>query len=358
MTELSTYKAELEHNLLGEDTTHKYTDSAKSMLEGKTVLVTGAGGSVGSELVKQLHKIENIKNIICVDRDEYNLYNLELKLKGTALLTDEELVLGDISSYRSIKNIIQKFKPEIIFHAAAVKHLPLLEKSPDIAVSTNVMGTENVVRAAVECGVERLVNVSTDKAANPTSILGYTKRLAEIIAKSYNNGSTNISSVRFGNVFASRGSFIETLQRQINENRPVTITDKRMARYFMSIPQAAGLVIEAGALEGSGNTYVLDMGKPFLIVDVLNEYKKLVGKMDLEITYSGAREGEKLAEILFDDRENNQSTKHQKISKISVEDCDDEFIETIHQLYRDIEENKISDLEIKKKVEILANKYE
>ncbi len=338
---------------MGIDLNPEYTQEAKKLIKDKVVLVTGAGGSIGSEIVKQLN-ILHAKKVICVDRDEYALYRLQLSTTGSALLTDDTLVLADIQNYQSIKNIIATTKPDIVYHAAAVKHLPLLERSPDVAVLTNVMGTENVIRSAVECSVERFVNISTDKAASPSSVLGYTKRLAEMIGKTYSEKGTLISSVRFGNVFASRGSFIETLQWQIANNKPISITHPEMTRYFMSIPQAACLVIEASVLAKSGQTYVLDMGEQYNIHEVVQKYISLSNNPNATIVHTGIRLGEKMYEELYDRSEMSAKTAHPKISSVEVASPDDGFTVKLEQLYHDIRHALIDASHIKDAVKELT----
>jgi FlaA1/EpsC-like NDP-sugar epimerase len=325
--------------LLGRALDPVYTKTAMHYFKNKTILVTGAGGSIGSEIVNQLIEL-GAKKIVCVDRDEYALYNLDLNLNGSALLTDDTLVLADIRDYMVVDNIVKQWKPEIIFHAAAVKHLPLLERSPTAAFITNIIGTKNVIEAAINNGVEKFVNISTDKAADPTSVLGYSKRIAEMIASYHSTSNVMIASVRFGNVFASRGSFIETLQWQVLNEKDVTITDADATRFFMSIPQAAGLVIETSLIAKSGNTYVLDMDDPVKIVDVVNRYVEMVGADNTKIIFSGLRQGEKLHEILYDRREENSTTQHKKISTVRVPGGDEDFMLNLMQFSDEVMQNQ------------------
>jgi FlaA1/EpsC-like NDP-sugar epimerase len=302
--------------LLNREVLPVYGPEAQLIVEDQTVLVTGAGGSIGSEIVRQLIHL-GAGRVVCVDNDEYALYCLELDLRGSALLTDENFILADITCATELARIFVQFQPALVFHAAARKQLPLLEKSPAAAIMTNVMGTYLVAKACVDYGVKRFVNISTDKAARPTSILGMTKRLAEMVAMHFAGGTTKIASVRFGNVFGSRGSFVETFIYQIAHDLPVTVTDRASTRYFMTIPEAAGLVIEAAWQANQGDTFVLDMGESYAIVDLIHRYAALTHTQPA-INYTGLRQGEKLNEELFDPSETRQPTRHTAITAVSV----------------------------------------
>lgn len=343
--------------LLGRELNLTHTELARNFIDGKTVLVTGAGGSIGSEIVEQLVRLK-AKKIVCIDRDEYALYNLDLKLNGSALLTSESLILADICDYDAIDSIIKAWKPEMIFHAAAVKHLPLLERSPKSAYATNVIGTKNVIEAAMNNRVEQFVNISTDKAADPTSVLGYSKRIAEMIASYYSSGSMMIASVRFGNVFASRGSFIETMQWQVANSREVTITDAEATRFFMSIPQAASLVIETAAMAESGNTYVLDMEEPVKILDIFNKYIEITGASATKLKFSSLRQGEKMHERLYDHRESRQTTQHGKISTVRVSGGDEDFMLNLDRFTGEIMEHEHDASRLSAKLRSLAHENE
>lgn len=298
--------------LLGRNTIHVYGSEAKGLISNKTILVTGAGGSIGSEIVRQVHLLD-AKKVYYLDNDEFALYTLQMEQDGAALLDDDTYRLADIRDSRLMERLMQEVQPDIVFHAAAHKHLPLLERAPEAAVKTNVFGTESVMRAAVTAGVDRVVNISTDKAANPSSALGWSKRLAEHVASSYGNVTTKIASVRFGNVLGSRGSFLPTLITQIEQGTTIRITDPEVSRFFMTIPEAAGLVIEAACLAQQGETYVLDMGASVRIEDLVRRYVKLAGCKMPKIEYIGLRTGEKLTEELFDSREVHHTTSHARI---------------------------------------------
>ena len=230
--------------LLGRDGTPIYSFTAEELVKNKVILVTGAGGSIGSEIVRQLILLE-AKKIYCLDNDEYSLYRLSLEFNKDALLTNDNLILADIRDKISISRIFAQINPDIVYHAAAHKYLPLLERSPVEAINTNVFGTDNIASACVKYGVNYFVNISTDKAARPISVLGMTKRLAELCTAGYKReGVTKVASVRFGNVLGSRGSFLPTLMWQIENDKPLTITHPEVSRFFMTIPEAAALVIE------------------------------------------------------------------------------------------------------------------
>ena len=310
--------SDMASDLLARPIDQVYGPEARELVAGKVALVTGAGGSIGSELVRQLHRL-GVGEVYYLDKDEYSLYKLQLELEGVGLLDDKHYVLADVANAAQVQRILADVRPDLVFHAAACKHLPLLERSPASAIITNVQGTENVVRAAVAVGVERFINVSTDKAARPTSVLGMSKRLAELVSASVAGYNTRIASVRFGNVLGSRGSFLETLDVQTSRGLPVTVTNAAATRYFMTIPEAAALVIEAAVLAEGGETYVLDMGSPVLITDIVARFATLRGIEMPEVRYTGLRPGEKLHEELYDPSEPRQATAHPRISKVHVE---------------------------------------
>jgi FlaA1/EpsC-like NDP-sugar epimerase len=304
--------------ILGRDLPPVYSPQARTLVQGSTVLVTGAGGSIGGELVRQLTGL-GAGRVLCLDRDEYALYRLQLGLTGRALLTDDAMILADVSSGPQMEAVFAEHRPELVFHAAACKHLPLLERAPAQAIVTNVHGTMTVAALAARYGAAQFVNVSTDKAANPVSVLGMTKRIAEIAAaRSARGEGTLAASVRFGNVFASRGSFIETLAHQICAGLPVTITDPDMTRYFMTIPQAAGLVIEAAVMADNASIFTLDMGEPHRILEIARRYASLAGIADPQIVCTGRRPGEKLGEELTGTGEAQYPTAHPRITAVAM----------------------------------------
>lgn len=299
------------------------TDLSKitDYVTGKVVLVTGAGGSIGSELARQVYRLGPSK-LVLVDRDESELHALQLSLYGTGLLDSDDFVLCDIRDYPALREVFQAQHPQVVFHAAALKHLPMLERFPLEGWKTNVLGTLNVLRCAAEVGVERFVNISTDKAADASSALGRSKRIAERLTSWWGNRlDLPWVSVRFGNVLGSRGSVLYTFAAQIEQGGPVTVTHPDVTRYFMTIPEACQLVLQAGAIGEPGDAMVLDMGEPVRIVEVAERLIAESGK-NIEIRYTGLRKGEKMHEVLFADRELGTPSEHPLISRVPVRGLD------------------------------------
>ncbi|MFQ6484513.1 polysaccharide biosynthesis protein [Brachybacterium epidermidis] len=291
--------------------------SVAGYLSGKRVLVTGAGGSIGSELCRQIHKYGPAE-LFMLDRDESGLHTTQISIFGHGLLDTKDAVLADIRDPEGLQRVFQDRQPEVVFHAAALKHLPMLEQYPAEAWKTNVLGTLNVLNASMDIGVERFVNISTDKAADPTSVLGHSKRMAErLTAWAARQDAGNYVSVRFGNVLGSRGSMLPTFQAQIEKGGPVTVTHPDVTRYFMTIPEACELVIQAGAIGEDGQVMILDMGEPVRILDVAKRMIEMSGK-DVEIVFTGLRHGEKLHEDLFSVNEQVESPLHPRISHAPV----------------------------------------
>ena len=287
-------------------------------INGKVVLVTGAGGSIGSELCRQIAKF-GPRKLLLLDRDESALHAAQISMSGRGLLDGDDTVLADIRDPARLHEIFAQHQPQVVFHAAALKHLPLLERYPMEAWKTNVLGTLNVLQAAFDHGVETFVNVSTDKAANPTSVLGYSKRLTERLTSDFAARDDNTYvSVRFGNVLGSRGSVITAFTAQIEAGGPVTVTHPEVERYFMLIPEACQLVLQASAIGTDGQVMVLDMGRPAKINDVANTLIDLSGRDDIDIVYTGLRSGEKLSEELFTPGEDIRPTAHPLVSSVDV----------------------------------------
>jgi FlaA1/EpsC-like NDP-sugar epimerase len=287
-------------------------------LVNRRVLVTGAGGSIGSELCRQLARF-NPAELIMLDRDESALHEVQLSIHGRALLDTPQTVLADLRDEATINHIFETRKPEVVFHAAALKHLPLLERYPLEAYQTNVLGTLTLLNAAQRTGVGVFVNISTDKAANPISVLGYSKRIAERVTAAVGQSakSGKYMSVRFGNVLGSRGSVLMSFRDQIAKGGPLTVTHRGVTRYFMTISEAVQLVIQAGAIGSSGEALVLDMGTPVSIYDVAKQLVTNSGK-PVEIEIVGLRAGEKVHEELFGDGEVDTRPRHPLISHVPV----------------------------------------
>ena len=318
-------------SLLGRDEVHVVRPSTRATVRGKRVLVTGAGGSIGSELCRQIGSYQPAA-LYALDHDESNLHRLQLDVSGEALLDSEELIVADIRDEVRIRQLFARLRPQVVYHAAAHKHLPLLEKHPCEGVKSNVIGTRNLVDAAVDFGTERFVLVSTDKAASPTSVLGATKRLAELIVRARAGGGTCVGAVRFGNVLGSRGSFLPVLAHQMAAHAPVTITDPDVDRFFMTVEEAVGLVLEAGAMAENGETFVLDMGQPVRLVTLVENYAAQAGIEDFEIRFTGLRPGEKLNEQLFSEGEQRTSTAHPRISATQGGELPDDLDTQLKQL--------------------------
>jgi FlaA1/EpsC-like NDP-sugar epimerase len=315
-------------DLLGRHEVETDVDAIAGYITGKRVLVTGAGGSIGSELCRQLLRY-GPADLLMLDRDESALHGVQLSIEGRALLDSPSLVLLDIRDDAGVHRLFDERRPEVVFHAAALKHLPLLERHPGEAVMTNVLGTQTLLDAAVANGVEHFVNISTDKAADPASVLGYSKRLCERLtaAAAEQSGRTYLS-VRFGNVLGSRGSMLETFQRQVEAGGPITVTDPEVTRYFMTVEEAVQLVIQAGAVGAGGEVLVLEMGDPVRIDDVARMLASQ-SEQPIEIVYTGLREGEKLHEELFSAEEEGRPRAHPMIRHVSVPPIDAAAVQAI-----------------------------
>jgi FlaA1/EpsC-like NDP-sugar epimerase len=312
-------------DLLGRHRIETDVESIAEYLTGRRVLVTGAGGSIGSELCRQIYRFGPAE-LIMLDRDESALHQVELSIHGRALLDSDETVLVDIRDSAALDEIFRRRRPEVVFHAAALKHLPMLERFPVEGYKSNVLGTLNVLRSASTVGVAVFVNISTDKAANPTSVLGYSKRIAErLTAHEGEIGSGEYLSVRFGNVLGSRGSVLTSFHEQIARGGPVTVTDREVTRYFMTIPEAVQLVIQAGAIGRRGEVLVLDMGEPVRIYDLAKQLIARSGKQ-VPIVFTGLRSGEKLHEELFSTGDLDVRPRHPLISHARVDSLDPDLL--------------------------------
>jgi FlaA1/EpsC-like NDP-sugar epimerase len=304
-------------------------------LEGKTVIITGAAGSIGSGIARELTKY-NVKHLILLDQAESPLYDLQQELKINNLDFHIQFRIGDIRNKQTINKLFEEFKPQIVFHAAAYKHVPLMEENPYEAISTNIIGTKNLTECAIQYTVEKFIFISTDKAVNPTNIMGASKRIAEmIVQEKNNNGITKFITTRFGNVLGSNGSVIPLFQRQIAQGGPVTLTDERITRFFMTIPEACQLVLEAFSMGNGGEIYVFDMGESVRIIDLARKMILLHGLepgKDIEIKITGLRPGEKLYEELLADTETTLPTHHPKILIAKTRQITDEFEHLMEEL--------------------------
>ncbi|KHF31818.1 UDP-N-acetyl-alpha-D-glucosamine C6 dehydratase [Paenibacillus sp. P1XP2] len=303
-------------DLLGRDPITTDLDGIMNYVQHKRVLVTGAGGSIGSELCRQLAKFRPMK-LLLLGHGENSIFNIEMELRKTFPELNLVTIIADIQDRERMKNIFNEYRPQVVFHAAAHKHVPLMERNPTEAVKNNVFGTQNVADCADEYGVERFVLISSDKAVNPTSVMGATKRIAEMYIQTMNaSSSTKFVAVRFGNVLGSRGSVIPFFKQQIADGGPVTVTHPEMVRYFMTIPEAVQLVLQAGSFAEGGEIFVLDMGSPVKILNLAEDLIKLSGYEpyeEIDIKFTGIREGEKLYEELLTDEENVTATQHNRI---------------------------------------------
>ena len=303
-------------DLLGRDAIKLDNKNISTLIKEKTVLVTGGGGSIGSELCRQIIKY-NPERLLILDIYENNLYDIELELKANYPKAKIEAIVGSVRDKKRLEDVFETFRPQLVFHAAAHKHVPLMENSPLEAIKNNVFGTYNVVNCADKYNVERFVLISTDKAVNPTNIMGASKRVCEMIVQAKNKVSkTEYVAVRFGNVLGSNGSVIPLFKKQIAAGGPVTVTHKEITRFFMTIPEAVGLILQAVTYAKGGEIFVLDMGEPVKIYDLAVSLIKLSGyepEVDIPIQFTGLRPGEKLYEELLMDEEGLTATKHDKI---------------------------------------------
>lgn len=333
-------------DLLNRKTIQIDIDGIQNQLKDKRILITGAAGSIGSEIVRQLLKFETGLIILC-DQSETALHNIYLELEETHVNTNFHAFIGDVRDEKRMEFLFETYKPHYVYHAAAYKHVPLMEDNPAEAIKTNVMGTKMIADKAVKHGVQKFVMISTDKAVNPTNVMGASKRIAEIYVQSLNNSLHNTHHVfsnglsyindlnvkpitkfittRFGNVLGSNGSVIPRFKQQIEKGGPVTVTHPEITRYFMTIPEACRLVLEAGCMGKGGEIFVFDMGKSVKIVELAKKMIRLAGLVpneDIKISYSGLRPGEKLFEELLNDNENTMPTHHEKIMIGQVREYD------------------------------------
>jgi FlaA1/EpsC-like NDP-sugar epimerase len=308
-------------DLLGREPVDIDLDALSGYVNGKRVMVTGAAGSIGSELSRQISRLGPAK-LVLLDRDESGLYYLNGDLRREEFY-DAETVVGDVTNQERIGFLFERYRPHLVFHAAAYKHVPMMELQATECITNNVSGTLNVARAAGAYGAGKFVNVSTDKAVNPANVMGATKRLAETVVRqtAAEYPETVYASVRFGNVLGSRGSVVPTFKQQIEAGGPVTVTHPEMIRYFMTIPEAVSLILQAGAMAEDYATYVLEMGRPIRITELANKMIEMMGAPDVRIKFVGLRPGEKLEEELFGEGERSMATDHPMVFKLLVEEA-------------------------------------
>lgn len=326
-------------DLLGREEVTLNSENINKYIKDKTILVTGGGGSIGSELCRQISKFKPAKLVI-LDIYENNVYDVQMELNRTHPELNKEVIIASIRELGRLKEVFEKYKPDVVFHAAAHKHVPLMEGNPAEAIKNNIIGTYNVLKCAHEYKVKKFVQISTDKAVNPTNIMGATKRFCEIMVQAFDKiSTTEYVAVRFGNVLGSNGSVIPLFKKQIAEGGPVTVTHPEINRFFMTIPEAAQLVIQAGSIAKGGEIFVLDMGKPVKIVDLARDLITLSGykpDVEIKIEYTGLRPGEKLYEELLMDEVALTSTEHDKIFVEKPNNIDLEFVEKSIEEFRKV----------------------
>lgn len=346
-------------DLLGRDPIEINTEEVLNYVSGKVVLVTGGGGSIGSELCRQIAG-HHPKQLVIVDIYENNAYDIQQELIRKHPELNLQVLIASVRNTARINDIFATYRPNIVFHAAAHKHVPLMEVSPNEAIKNNVMGTYKTAKAADKYGAEKFVLISTDKAVNPTNVMGASKRICEMVIQMMNQKSeTNFVAVRFGNVLGSNGSVIPLFKKQIAEGGPVTVTDPRIIRYFMTIPEAVSLVLQAGAYARGGEIFVLDMGKPVKILDLATNLIKLSGYKvgeDIEIEFTGLRPGEKMYEELLMDEEGLKKTANKMIFIGKPIDFDTEVFEK--QLEELILHAKQEDKDIRKEIKDIVPTYQ
>ena len=302
-------------DLLGRSPVHLNIKGIRSYLDGKTILITGCGGSIGSELCRQVVKYQP-RNLILLDSSESSLFSIQMELQNEYYFRHCEAVLGRVQDEDLMNDVFEKYKPEVVFHAAAYKHVPMLEKNPWQAVFNNIVGSRVVMEMAIKHHVDRFVLVSTDKAVRPTNVMGASKRVTELIMQCQQGNGTRLMAVRFGNVVGSSGSVIPLFRRQIEQGGPVTVTHPEVNRFFMTIPEASQMILQAGTMGEGGEIFILRMGTPVKIADMARDLIRLSGKepdVDIKIVYTGLREGEKLYEELITIGEDILPTGHEKV---------------------------------------------
>ena len=333
-----------------------------SHLEGKRVMITGAAGSIGSEIVRQVASF-NPFNLILIDQAETPLHDIRLELQSKWMEIEAETIVADISNASRMNQIFAQYRPQYVFHAAAYKHVPMMEDNASEAIQNNVKGTRILADLAVQYKTEKFVMISTDKAVNPSNVMGCSKRICEIYVQSLakklekeGNKTTQFITTRFGNVLGSNGSVIPLFRKQIERGGPVTVTHPEIIRYFMTIPEACRLVLEAGSMGNGGEIYIFDMGKPVKILDLAKQMISLSGRSDIQIKFTGLRHGEKLYEVLLNDKEHTKPTYNEKIMIADVREYD---YDEVKKKIEDLEEvsNTYDQMKIVEKMKELVPEY-
>jgi len=310
-------------DLLGRSPVHLDTKGIRNYLDGKTILITGCGGSIGSELCRQVVKYQP-RNLILLDSSEPSLFNIQMEMQNENYCRHCEAILGQVQDEALMHDIFEKYKPAVVFHAAAYKHVPMLEKNPWQAVFNNIVGSRVMMEMAVKHHVDRFVLVSTDKAVRPTNVMGASKRVTELIMQCQQGNGTRFMAVRFGNVVGSSGSVIPLFRHQIEQGGPVTVTHPEVNRFFMTIPEASQMILQAGTMGEGGEIFILRMGTPVKIADMARDLIRLSGKepdVDIKIVFTGLREGEKLYEELITVGEDILPTGHEKVMVLRSNNC-------------------------------------
>lgn len=345
-------------SLLGRDKIELLNLKSRQELEGKVMLVTGAAGSIGSDICRQLCRY-NLGRLILLDQSETGLHDLRIELSKLDLDFEVTMELATIRDRKRIDNIFRKYRPHFVFHAAAYKHVPILEEYPSEVALTNVLGTKNLADAAIENQVEKFVMISTDKAVNPTNLMGACKRVGEIYVQSLSEQSrTQFITTRFGNVLGSNGSVVPLFKQQIAQGGPVTVTHPDITRYFMTIPEASSLVLEAAVMGRGGEIFVFDMGQPVKIVDLARKMIQLAGlrpDVDIPIHFTGLRPGEKMFEELFKDSENLLPTHHPKIMKAQKSEIEAEFSDMVLELVASAQD--YNDKSVRSMIRVIVPEY-
>jgi len=354
-------------DLLGRPPVQLDVSGIRNYLDGKTVLITGCGGSIGSELCRQVIKYQP-KRLVLLDAGETNLFNIQMELQNEKYCRYCEAVLGHVQNKQLMDDVFKKYKPEVVFHAAAYKHVPMIEKNPWEAVFNNILGSRMAMEMSVKHHVERFVLVSTDKAVRPTNVMGTSKRVTELVMQSLQGNGTKFMAVRFGNVVGSSGSVIPLFRRQIEQGGPVTVTHPEVNRYFMTIPEASQMILQAGAMGEGGEIFILRMGTPVKIAEMARDLIRLSGKepdVDIQIIFTGLREGEKLYEELITVGEDILPTSHEKIMVLRANSHSDDsqlLLATRENLNKEIDDlikdaHTHNTKKIKKKLKEIVPEY-